>query len=434
MHDVKSLDTDCPRSTTTDRPPIAFLLKNLNFGGTQKVLLRLANKFVRFGYPVDVMLCGADGPLRSELAPEIRVIFLDSTSMMQARRKAVTAASGPLGPLMLPLVLPFNPPKSLPYLEALARYLREQRPFALLSGSSNQNVLAALAKRLSASPVRLLLTEHVNNSQRRLDSAKFRHRFLPGLMRQVYGEANAIIGVSRAVSEDLSGLLGIDPGEVQTVYNPAVPDEIEQLAGAAVDHPWLQPGQPPVVLAAGRLGRVKDYPTLLRAFAYIKDRTDARLLILSSAKSGKKQQHRLRVLQQLSRELGIEDRFELHGFVENPFAFMARAAVFALTSRTEGFGNVVAEALACGCPVVSTATRGPMEILDNGRFGRLVPIGDSEALGQALLATLSEPRDPIPLRQRASHFSAERAARAYEEALLQIGETSTSSDLEPQPV
>ena len=413
--------------------PVAFLLKNLNFGGTQKVLVRLANQFHEMGYPVDVLLCGEDGPLRDEVAEGIRLIDLPRSSMLRARFDAIKAAEGGLGALLLPLILPFNPPKSLPSLAGLSSYLTTCKPRALFSGSTNQNVLAALAKRQAHSDVRLILTEHVNSTQRRLDSRKFRHRFLPQAMREVYRHANAIVGVSRSVSDDLATLLNVPREKIRSIYNPSVPAHVDELAARPVDHPWFAEGAKPVFLSAGRLGRVKDYSTMLRAFASIKDRCDANLLLLSSAKGGHKQQRRLQELNALALELGVEDRFQIHEFVDNPFAYMSRAAAFVLSSRTEGFGNVIAEALACGCPVASTATRGPGEILGDGLYGKLVPIGDSSALGEAMLQTLNEGADAQALRERGLLFTNELAAKRYEETMLAEQAEPVLAGATPEP-
>jgi PAS domain S-box-containing protein len=127
----------------------------------------------------------------------------------------------------------------------------------------------------------------------------------------------------------------------------------------------------------------------------------------------------------------IADDVDVPGFVPNPLAYMARAAVFVLSSTWEGFGNVLVEALACGCPVVSTdCPSGPAEVLDHGRYGRLVPVGDEAAMAEAILATLDAPPDPVLLRARARMFSVDQALDRYLGLLLgaSVGELDLRQD------
>jgi glycosyltransferase involved in cell wall biosynthesis len=174
-----------------------------------------------------------------------------------------------------------------------------------------------------------------------------------------------------------------------------------------------------VVLAAGRLTPTKDVPTLLRAFARARTVLNARLMILGEGKNAEESAERRLELIALATELGVAEDVSMPGFVDNPFAYMARASVFVLSSLWEGFGNVLVEALACGCPVVSTdSPDGPGEILDRGRYGRLVPVGDHGAMAEAILATLRAPPDPDVLRSRAAMFSVDRAVESYIAALF----------------
>ena len=157
----------------------------------------------------------------------------------------------------------------------------------------------------------------------------------------------------------------------------------------------------------GNLIRIKDFATLIRAFARLRATRPARLVIL-----GEGPEHGS--LEQLARQLGVAPDVDLPGFTINPYAFMARADVFALASRVEGLSNAIIEALACGCPVVSTdCPNGPAEVLEHGRYGRLVPVGDEAALTEAIAATLQASPDRDKLRRRAADFSVERATERY---------------------
>jgi glycosyltransferase involved in cell wall biosynthesis len=411
------------RSDGALRGPIALLVKNFQYGGTQRVLSRLANKLHDFGHTVHV-LSPASGPLRSSLRDRLEVVSLDATNHFYSRALAFRADPSLDKGFLLPLVLPLHTLGGLPVLGTLSDYLRRVQPSVLITATPSYNVVAPLAKRLAGTATALVVTEHVTANRRRASERKWSRRYLPDLMRRTYGDADAIVGVSNAVASDLRELLQVPEGRVRCIYNPAVPDEVQRLAAAPVDHPWFQPGQPPVVLTSGRPSDVKDFPMLLRAFARLRLDARARLVILSSAKPMTRESQHLDDLRDLARSLGFAQDFEIHDFTPNPFAFMARAGVFASSSISEGFGNVLAESLACGCPVVSTRTGGAVEVLRNGRYGRLVAIGDDAQMAAALRDALAAPRNSESLVRAAADFSEERSARAYEALCFEVAATA----------
>ena len=317
-------------------------------------------------------------------------------------------------PLLLPTVLPWKPSKIPPYVSDLARYLRREKPTALLSAKSYPNLTALWAKRRTDVATRVVISEHGHLS-RDLQSRrrpKWRKRFVGPVFRRFYPWADAIVGVSNGVADDLSSLADLPRQRITTIYNPVVTFALHAQARAPLDHPWFRPNAPPVVLGIGRLHRQKDFPTLLSAFARVRAQRPVRLVILGKGK--------LRAeLEMLARTLGIAADVAMPGFVENPYAYMTRAAVFALSSVSEGLPTVLIEALACGCPVVSTdCPSGPAEILDGGRYGRLVPVGDDMALARAICATLDAPPPAERLHDRALFFSADRAVERYCRILL----------------
>lgn len=385
---------------------IALHLADLNGGGVQRVMLSLATGFTERGHQVDLLVGNANGPLRSLVSPKVRLVELESGGEWQARGLAWRA--DPTGLVRLaPIVLARRVPKGLVQLGAFARELASARPDALVSATPHPNFQAVWARRLSGVPLRLLVTEHIAPSQ------KARRMLIP-LVRHTYAQADAIAAVSRALGDDLARFAGIPRQRIATLYNPVVDDAMLEKARAPLDHPWLDGSGPPVVLGAGRLSDQKDFPTLIRAFALLRRRRPARLVILGSAKVHAKTVERRDELLALAAELGVADDVQLPGATENPFAWMARASVFALSSRFEGLGNVLIEAMACGCPVVSTdCESGPAEILAGGRLGPLVPVGDVPALAAALERVLDATPDRDALRRRAAEFGVDRAVDAY---------------------
>jgi glycosyltransferase involved in cell wall biosynthesis len=307
-------------------------------------------------------------------------------------------------------------------LPSLITYLRQTRPDAVLAAEPRYNLLAVWGRRLSGLSCRVVISERIQASHHAAFDGPWGDQRLSELLRSAYLCADAIVAVSDGVAGDLAACARIPREHITTVYNPVVGPEIFAKARAPLDHPWFVPDAPPVILAAGRLDPQKDFATLIRAFAQVRAKRRARLLILG-APSLAEPDH-ADDLEALSDALGIAGDVAMPGFADNPFAFMGRAAVFVLSSRYEGLPGVLIQALACGCPVVSTdCPSGPREILDNGRFGRLVPVGDADALASALEATLAAPPAAEQLRSRAQAFSVERAVGHYLEALFPDGAT-----------
>jgi glycosyltransferase involved in cell wall biosynthesis len=186
------------------------------------------------------------------------------------------------------------------------------------------------------------------------------------------------------------------------------------MARHHLDHDWFTSDGPPIILGVGNLKPQKDFATLIRAFARVRAERPARLVILGDARGPDKDASYVAALKGLPAQLGIEEDVSFAGFAENPYAYMSRAAVFVLSSAWEGFGNVLAEALACGCPVVSTdCPSGPAEILEHGRYGPLVPVGDDAALAAAICRVLDAPLSRGELTGRAALFTVERAVDQY---------------------
>jgi glycosyltransferase involved in cell wall biosynthesis len=215
------------------------------------------------------------------------------------------------------------------------------------------------------------------------NASSWRGRLTPRLIKRFYPWANGIVVVSHGVRDDMAQLTKIPRERITVIYNPSIVSaDVREKAQAPLDHPWFEPGQPPVLIAVGRLQIQKDYPTLLQAFAQVRQKRPVRLLILGEGKERP-------MLEEIIKTLGVEEDVSLPGFVMNPFAYMARASLFVLSSRWEGLPTVLIEAMCCGTPVVSTdCPSGPREILREGQYGQLVPVGEPTALARAIETTL----------------------------------------------
>jgi glycosyltransferase involved in cell wall biosynthesis len=245
------------------------------------------------------------------------------------------------------------------------------------------------------------------------------------MVKRTYRFADGIVAVSNGVADDLTEKARIDRDTITTIYNPVVDDTLGEMAAHTPTHPWFGAGQPPVILGVGRLTPQKDFQTLLRAFARLRGEREIRLLILGEGRQRTE-------LTALARELGVTDDFDMPGFVDNPYQYMARASVFALTSLYEGLPGVLIQALACGCPVVSTdCPGGSAEILENGKYGRLVPVQDASELANAIRSTLDAPPDPNELKVRASTFSTVNATRHYLEFIDNINRQHSRPQIPP---
>ncbi len=226
-------------------------------------------------------------------------------------------------------------------------------------------------------------------------------------MRWVYPKVKNLVGVSEGVSRNLEEICLLEPGSVKTIYNPCNLDHIKARAAEGLDHPWFKPGQPPVILAVGRLVEQKNFPLLIEAVATVRDTRRVRLMIIGE---GEEREN----LTGLARERGLGDDFSFPGFMDNPFPYMAAADLLALPSSYEGFGLVLVEAMTLGTPVVAADSPfGPAEVLGNGLYGELSPVGDARALAGTLTRTLDNPIAPEKLIRRAQDFSLENAVTGY---------------------
>jgi glycosyltransferase involved in cell wall biosynthesis len=403
---------------TGARPPaglgahLAFLLRDLSGGGVQRIVTILAKAFAARGARVDVVVCEPGGELRADLPAAVGVVPLHRCDPLRARLAVWRADRTAARLLARPMLSPKHGSATLAYLPALAGYLRAARPDALFAATPYLNIEAVLARRLAGVPTRIVISErnHFSSGKPRKD---WRRRHLGPAMRHAYLEADAIVAVSDGVAGDLAAAIGIPRAAVTTLYNPTLPPDFAARLAGPVVHPGLFDG-PPVVLTVGRLAHQKDHATLLRAFARLRERRPVRLAI-----GGKGSPKQVARVHELADQLGVRSDVEVLGFLPNPAPYMARAAVFVLSSRFEGFPNVLLEALAAGTPVVSTdCPSGPREILDDGVYGLLVEVGNDAALADAMARTLDNPPESERLKARAAAFDYDVAIARYEGVLL----------------
>ena len=354
---------------------LAIFLPELAEGGAERVMLNLAPAFMAVGYDVTFLLPRFKG---------------SNMKLIPAGAKAVSLRSRSTIGCLFPLI----------------RYLRRQRPAVLLSNLGHNNIVAIWAVKLSRVRTRVIVTQHNTLSQECRFRKSWRYKILPLLSYLFLPMADAIIAVSQGAAADLAAVCGIAREYVSVIPNPVVTGNFESRMKETVSHPWLD-GKIPVILGIGRLAAQKDFKTLLSAFAIASRQRELRLVILGEGPQ------RAALLKQAAAE-GIAEKIDLPGFQPNPLPFIRQAKLLVTSSLYEGFGNVIAEALACGTNVVSTdCPHGPAEILENGAYGRLVPVGDAEAMAEAMCDALEHPMDAEKLRKRGNGYSAMRAAGSY---------------------
>lgn len=360
------------------REEMVFYMPHLPVGGAERMLVRLADGLSRRGHAVRILLDRMEGDMLAAVPGSVTVEALDA---------ARSAAAIP----------------------RLAGWLRQNQPPILLSALSHQNIVAILARWLARAPTRIVVSEHTILSRQTTETDAWQHKLMPFLARRLYPLADARVAVSEAALQDLATITGLPRRRFDLIHNPVIPDEIvAKPVPPAPRERWFDDGGPPVIVAAGRLVPLKDFPVLLGAFALLTAERQVRLIILGE---GPERQE----LERLRDRLGLAEAVRLPGVVPETLPYFAGAAAVAMTSRYEGFGMVLVEAMACGTPVVSTACPGgPAEILDGGRFGPLVPVGDAEALARALASVLDAPPPADLLRSRASDFVTSRSVDGYE--------------------
>jgi glycosyltransferase involved in cell wall biosynthesis len=364
-------------SPPVDRQRIAIFLATSGQSGVDRAAKNLIPALARRGYAVDLLKVRNHGPELAEVPAGVRVVELGSAHVYS----------------------------SIP---AVVTYLRRERPAVLFSDKDRVNRAALFAHALARVPaVRLVFCVGTPVSRELSHRSRWKqwsHRFW---MRTWYPHADEIVVDSPGVADDLREFAALGDQRLTVVPRPVIPASLLERAPPPPDHPWLQQPDRPVILGVGELSDGKDHPTLIRAFARLRSQRPCRLVIVG--KGGRRE-----ALFRLAQELGVADDVDLPGFRTDVYAFMAHASLFALTSVREGLSFVLLEALACGTPVVSTdCPTGPRAVLQGGRYGPLVPVGDVAALHDAMVRTLATPLPADELKNAARPYEIESATGAW---------------------
>jgi len=365
---------------------LAIFLMDLGGGGAERVMLNLARGFSEKGLAVDLVLVQTEGVYLTQLPPQIRVVEFKKSRLMA----------------------------SIP---DLVRYLRQTQPTVLMSALEDTNFVALWAKKLAGVATQVIVTVHNHLSNEAKYATQLKRQLTPHLVKLFYPWADNVVAVSQGVADDLLDL-GLPAHKINVVYNPIVTSELAEKAQEPVAHPWFLNEQPPVILGIGRLTKQKNFSMLIRAFGQVREHYPVRLAILGE---GEEQAE----LKALVNQLNLSEHVAFLGFVDNPYAYLARAAVLVLSSLWEGFGNVIVEAIAVGTPVVSTNCRsGPAEILNHGEYGSLVSVENIKEMADAIVATIQSVPDQAMLKQRSQEFTLEKAVERYEALLETVNEPS----------
>jgi glycosyltransferase involved in cell wall biosynthesis len=326
---------------------IAIFTANMDGGGAERAMAKLAGGIAERGYDVDLVLSRAVGHYLEEVPATVRIVDLGASRVLA----------------------------SLPRFVA---YLRRERPPGVITSMNYVNIVGVWARRLSGIKTVLVANEQNTLSFETRNSPRRRHRAVESLAGRFYPWADAVAAVSQGVADDLVREIHVPADVVHVAFNPIITPALRTMAAEPLDHPWFKDDEPPVVVAVGRLAQQKDFGNLIRAFATVRASRNARLMIIGDGPERG-------ALEATVTEAGVGRDVSLPGWISNPYPYMVRAGAYVLSSRWEGLPSVLVEALYCGPPTIATdCPSGPMEILAGGKHGALVPVGDTPALAEAI--------------------------------------------------
>lgn len=358
---------------------ICFFLPTLNFGGIEANTIRLAKSFIKCGYEVDLVVGNANGEYKKRIDNEINIISLNKKTLVT---------------MLIPL----------------KKYIKKKKPQVVITGGEGANILLSFIKILLPK-AKIIISIRTNLTVEYDESSNIKKKLLyPFISRILYRKADKVVAVSEGVANDASTFLKIPINKINVIYNPILDNNLLELSDEQVQHRWLNDESNKVVLSVGRLVKQKDLKTLIQAYKTTKNNIEnLKLLIIGE---GPEREY----LQKEIFNNKLESDVEILGFVQNPYSYMKQADLFVLSSKWEGFGNVLVEALSTGVPVLSTdCPSGPSEILGNGKFGSLAEVGNINDLSKLMLLELANNDTyKIELRKkRAKKFSVEESKIKY---------------------
>jgi glycosyltransferase involved in cell wall biosynthesis len=346
----------------------------LDNGGVGRYAINLTEALLAQGARVDLFVTATTGELFSQRPKEAR-LFVGGGSTKKS-------------------IAPFF------------KYVRSERPQLLITANPYIDIVGVVVNRLAGQVSQQAITIHTARSADDMSGKKNLKKVYEVFCRLLYPQAAHIVAVSNAVAKDTTHFFKLHK-PVKVIYNPAVTPSLYSKSEATINHPFFKHKQAPVLLAIGRMTAQKDFPTLLRTFAQVRQERPAKLLILGDGEDRGR-------LETLANGLDLGDDLSMPGFVDNPYPFIKNADALVSSSAWEGLPTVLIEALALGTPVVATdCPGGSGEILEGGKYGQLVAMNDPNALAQAILTTLTKPQDTARLEARGRVFSMEAAAKAY---------------------
>ncbi len=359
---------------------VSLFVPNLEGGGAERMMVNLANAFAHKGHNTDLVLARKTGPYIKLVDKKVNVVDLN-----------------------ISFTNPF-------LLVCLSRYLVEEKPKVILSAMTFPNVAVIIARFFAMVSTRIVISERVAMGIQSKNTFSLKERLKPLAARLTYKVADQIVAISNGVADNLAETINLSKTNITTIYNPVVTNTLLENQPKP-KHPFFSSNRK-IILAAGRLIPQKDFVTLIDSFNLLPNKDELCLVILGEGPL------RRELINQIE-SLDLIDSVSLPGYVEDLFSYMYHSTVFVLSSRWEGFGNVLVEAMACGCPVVSSdCPSGPSEILSSGKYGAMVKPNDKISLADAIHSTLQNPISSEVLRKRACEFKADAIADQYLNLML----------------
>jgi len=356
---------------------ISFILPDVKGGGAQKMIINLANFYAQKGDNINLVLFKKEGPYQNLIDKKVNIIN-------------------------------FNKSRSLFVINILRKYLKKEQKHTIISSMYYVNVICLFCNLLNSKKHNMIITER-NHFTHRIKAESILHQItFKTLIKKLYPTAHHIVGISNGVCHDLKGILG-NIAPISTIYNPVI--SVDYKHKIAENNDNIYPKNIDIkLITSGRLVAQKDYPTLLKALSYYQKNynNSFHLVILGDG-------HLKNKIKSTIDDMNLTNHISFLGFVENPLSYMKQADIFILSSAWEGFGNVLVEALYCGLKIISTnCPSGPAEILVDGKYGILTPVGDKTALAKAINESYKSKIFSQEQKNRALDFTVDNIANHFE--------------------